>query len=67
MNPARSLGPDAVVGSFPGYHWIYWFGPALGGGLAVAVYYILKAANFETCSPEQDAERDPWDCPRCRS
>ena len=68
MNLARSLGADAVVGSFQGYHWIYWLGPALGGGPAMAVYYILKAVNFETCSPEQDMEKEPepCDCPRCR-
>jgi aquaporin related protein len=23
LNPARSFGPDVVLGSFPGYHWIY--------------------------------------------
>lgn len=24
LNPARSFGPDVVVGKFAGYHWIYW-------------------------------------------
>jgi len=23
LNPARSLGPDIISKSFPGYHWIY--------------------------------------------
>ena len=23
INPARSFGPEVVIGSFPGYHWIY--------------------------------------------
>jgi aquaporin rerated protein, other eukaryote len=23
LNPARSFGPDVVLGSFPSYHWIY--------------------------------------------
>ena len=23
LNPARSLGPDVILGKFPGYHWIY--------------------------------------------
>ena len=27
MNPARSFGPDAVTGNFPGYHWIYCKAP----------------------------------------
>ncbi|KAL1956832.1 hypothetical protein VTO42DRAFT_6782 [Malbranchea cinnamomea] len=56
LNPARSLGPDAVVGSFPGYHWIYWVGPSLGGLLAVGLYFLLHAMNYETCSPGQDAD-----------
>lgn len=24
VNPARSFGPDVVLGKFAGYHWIYW-------------------------------------------
>lgn len=24
LNPARSIGPDIVIGTFDFYHWIYW-------------------------------------------
>ncbi|EGE82260.1 hypothetical protein RJZ56_007624 [Blastomyces dermatitidis] len=56
LNPARSLGPDVINRSFPGYHWIYWLGPVLGALLAVGWYLFLRALRFETCSPGQDAE-----------
>lgn len=39
---ARSFGPAVVARSFPGYHWIYWLGPALGACLAAAFYELLK-------------------------
>lgn len=38
MNPARALGPPVVVGSFPGYFWIYFAGPFVGGLVAAAIY-----------------------------
>ncbi|OAX83267.1 hypothetical protein ACJ72_02378 [Emergomyces africanus] len=54
LNPARSLGPDVVNRSFPGYHWIYWLGPALGSLIAVGWYWFLRALRFQTCNPGQD-------------
>jgi len=41
MNPARSLGPDLVRGSFSGL-WPYLAGPLLGALLAVAAAYVLR-------------------------
>jgi aquaporin rerated protein, other eukaryote len=29
LNPARSFGPQVVMGSFPSYHWIYCISPPL--------------------------------------
>lgn len=46
---ARSFGPAVVAGSFPGYHWIYWLGPALGAALAAGFYKFLK--YLEVCFP----------------
>lgn len=54
LNPARSFGPCVVLRSFPGYHWIYWLGPALGSLLAVCFYRLIKILEFETANPGQD-------------
>ncbi|KAF2397455.1 aquaporin [Trichodelitschia bisporula] len=56
LNPARSFGPDVVLGQFNGYHWIYWLGPALGALLAVLVYKLMKKLEYETANPPQDAD-----------
>jgi len=45
MNPARSLGPAIMVGSFAN-HWVYWVGPLLGGVIAGIIYQtVLKAPS----------------------
>jgi aquaporin rerated protein, other eukaryote len=54
LNPARSLGPDVVNRSFPGYHWIYWVGPGLGSLLASGFFALLRQIRYETCNPGQD-------------
>lgn len=54
LNPARSFGPCVVLHSFPGYHWIYWLGPALGSLLAVLFYRLIKILEYETANPGQD-------------
>ena len=59
LNPARSFGPCVVVGSFYSYHWIYWLGPILGALLASGFYMFIKALEYETVNPEQDATVEP--------
>lgn len=54
MNPARSLGPDVINRSFPGYHWIYWVGPLLGSLLASGFYHLLCFVRWENINPGQD-------------
>jgi len=43
-----------INGQFPGYHWIYWVGPALGSLLAAAFYHLLEALDWKTANPGQD-------------
>lgn len=54
LNPARSFGPCVVTRNFPGYHYIYWFGPLMGTLLAWAMYKIVKSVEYQTVNPGQD-------------
>lgn len=40
INPARSFGP-ALVGGVWTHHWVYWFGPILGGVLGAVIYELV--------------------------
>ncbi|KAF2261436.1 aquaporin-like protein [Lojkania enalia] len=54
LNPARSFGPCVVTHVFPGYHYIYWFGPLMGTLLAFGIYKIVKTVEYQTVNPGQD-------------
>jgi hypothetical protein len=50
MNPARSLGPALVAGTFA-HQWIYLIAPALGAASTTVVAYLLHG-------PRQPGEAD---------
>jgi aquaporin rerated protein, other eukaryote len=54
LNPTRSFGPCVVTHQFPGYHYIYWFGPLMGTLLAFGMYKIVKMVEYQTVNPGQD-------------
>ena len=54
LNPTRSFGPCVVTRSFPGYHYIYWFGPVMGTLLAFGMYKIVTSVEYQTVNPGQD-------------
>jgi aquaporin related protein len=52
---AEMVGVFFTGGSLnPSYHYIYWFGPAMGTLLAFGVYKIVKSVEYETVNPGQD-------------
>jgi aquaporin Z len=46
MNPARSLGPAIVSGTFS-HHWIYWAAPLLGAVVATGVFRAIHSSESE--------------------
>jgi len=52
-NPARSFGPELIGWLWQGW-WVYWIGPCLGAGLAVAVlrlqtFWFIRPLEARLC------------------
>nr|UOP56964.1 aquaporin-like protein [Thecaphora frezii] len=56
LNPARSFGPDVVLGRFDSYHWIYWVAPYSAAVVTTGFYMLLKYLQYETVNSGQDAD-----------
>ncbi|KAH8685598.1 aquaporin-like protein [Tricladium varicosporioides] len=56
LNPARSIGPCIVTGTFDAEHWIYWVGPFGGSLIAVFFYKFIKMLEYEMANPGQDGD-----------
>ena len=56
LNPFRSLAPCIVNRSFTSYHWIYWVGPTAGSILAVLIYKLVKALEYERVHEEHQEQ-----------
>ena len=51
MNPARSFGPALVSGNWQG-HWVYWFGPVIGGLIGALVYQAIRGSETGASSAD---------------
>jgi aquaporin Z len=59
MNPARSFGPDLVLGDFSHY-WVYVVGPLLGAAVAVGLAFVLRShADAGGAAAAQGGLEDP--------
>lgn len=56
LNPARSFGPDVVLGKFESYHWIYWIAPYAAAIVSSGFYMLLKYFQYESANVGQDSD-----------
>lgn len=47
INPARSFAASIVTGKWAN-HWIFWFGPLIGGFFAYLIYMVCKIFTSES-------------------
>lgn len=52
INPARSLGPAIVTGTWPGTFWVFIVGPFLGALVAIPAHLFFKSTFEEDLESE---------------
>ncbi|XP_068085439.1 neurogenic protein big brain [Anabrus simplex] len=57
LNPARSLGPAFVMNKWDN-HWVYWFGPLLGGMVAGLIYEFIFNPRRHMRQPKDSIDGD---------
>lgn len=58
INPARSLGPAIVSGTWPGSFWVFVVGPFVGA-LFTVPFHIFFRSDFDTLKSEDPLALDP--------
>ena len=56
LNPARTLGPDVVLGKFESYTWVYFIAPYSAAIVTSGFYYLLKVFQYESANVGQDSD-----------
>lgn len=56
LNPARTLGPNAILGIFESYDWIYWIAPYCAAIATSGFYTLLKYFQYESANIGQDSD-----------
>ncbi|XP_071441532.1 neurogenic protein big brain [Hetaerina americana] len=57
LNPARSLGPAFVTNKWEN-HWVYWFGPLLGGVVSGLIYEFIFNPKRQNKRPKDSIDGD---------
>lgn len=57
LNPARSLGPSFVLNKWEN-HWVYWFGPMVGGVFSGLIYEFIFNPRRYKRFPKESIDDD---------
>lgn len=56
LNPARTLGPNVILGLFESYDWIYFIAPYFAAIVTSGFYTGLKYFQYESANVGQDSD-----------
>ncbi|XP_067621987.1 neurogenic protein big brain isoform X2 [Eurosta solidaginis] len=57
LNPARSLGPSFVLNKWDN-HWVYWFGPLVGGIASALLYEYVFSSRRNVRTHKSNVDND---------